>query len=172
MICKIARHELALLVRNDLSPADAAAVRNHLGCCFDCQKLYTELQAAMSVLDAVNTQQLEATHRSVLPKLEVALARPSRDEIARSRWRLSFRNTLVPCLVGVALFLIGIQLPDNSGSRVYPELHNVGVTNGVGMSVRAMSPTYVPVYDEPSWQSLEQLDRSRLGREPLRNVGY
>jgi len=72
MICKIARHELALLVRNDLSPADAAAVRNHLGCCFDCQKLYTELQAAMSVLDAVNTQQLEATHRSVLPKLEAA----------------------------------------------------------------------------------------------------
>ncbi len=172
MICKIARHELALLVRDDLSPADAAAVRNHLGGCFDCQKHYTELQAAMSALDAVNSQQLEATHRCVLPKLEAALAQPNRDLAVRNRWRLSFRNTLVPSLVGVALFLIGIQLPDNSGSRVYPELQNVGTTSGIGMHARALSPAFVPVYGEPSWQSLEQLDHSRLGREPLRNVGY
>ncbi len=173
MICTTARHQLALLVRNDLSPSDSASVRGHLATCFDCQQHFVELQVAMTALDTFKTDQLHATPRSVLPKLERALAAQAARVPAESRWRAAFRNSLIPCMIGTALFLLGIQLPDVSpSSQVGPSLDGNAAAIGQRLDLSGLPPNLVPVYLESSWQSLERLDRPVDDRRSLRNVSY
>lgn len=173
MICSTARQQLALLVRNDLAPTDAASVRGHLATCLDCCRHFTELQSAMDALDAFRSDALDASPRSILPKLHFALASRVAREPAESRWRAAFRNTLVPCMAGLALFLMGIQLPDyvSEQQSVLP-LDKQAAAVGHRVDFGGLPPNLVPVYLEPSWRSLERLDRPSNGREPLRNVSY
>lgn len=171
MMCTTARQQLALLVKNDLPPAESASVRGHMATCFDCQQHFAALQVAMNALDTFKTEQLEVSPRSVLPKLQLALATQAAREPAESRWRAAFRNTLVPTLIGVAMFLIGIQLPESSPSLPVAapyDGHAAAVSQRVELD--GLPPNFVPVYLEPSWQSLERLDRPIGDRRSLRNV--
>lgn len=173
MICSTARQQLALLVRNDLAPTDAVSVRGHMATCLDCCRHFAELQSAMDALDVFKSDDLKSSPRSVLPKLQRALVSRAAREPAETRWRAAFRNTLVPGMVGLALFLIGIQLPGSvSEQQSAQPLDQQAAAVGHRIDLGGLPPNLVPVYVEPSWKSLEQLDRPANGREPLRNVSY
>lgn len=169
MNCKTARRLMALLVRHDLSPSEAIATEDHLKVCKNCHFQFTQLQSASAALESYNTQHLVAAPRSILSRLQTELETETGladVTVEPSRWH-RFKSSLLPITIGAALFLVGIQIPE-----VNPTARSVAPI-GQRIDLSELPDSFVPVYQDSSWQSLQSLERASAKHpDALRNVGY
>ena len=74
MNCKKAKSHVALLIGQDLEPAVAEELRNHLDQCGDCHDHYRQMASCLEVLQTPEVEAWNTPGDSLWPQLSVRLA--------------------------------------------------------------------------------------------------
>lgn len=120
MNCPEVRPLLPTLVYDDLSPADAAAVRSHLDACPGCRDEFAGLVDARAALDAVATPAVNVDVARLYPELA------ARQERRARRWRRV--SVAAAALAAGLLVVLGLRL------QVRFEAHQLVIAWGGGPS--------------------------------------
>ncbi len=123
MKCKTAKHQMALAVGEDLSPAEIQELQRHLQDCSNCQQTWEQHQRGFAVLQRSRTNETRPKYDSVWPTLSQRLcerdAAPQRGEF--NGW-IAALAVMAGCVV---LFVFSIE--DSPSLDVRPQR---GVSSG------------------------------------------
>lgn len=165
MNCRFAREMIALWVGNDLTPAEAEAVNEHVEGCPDCQQHVEAMMNCSDVLETFKSETVKSKHDSVWPELEARLTQPASG--FSSRQSRSVLRSVGMLSVAALTFAVAI-LPDYVPRRPATEQFFSGIsvsdvsTNAVSASPerqQRLPRNFVPVYLDPSWQILDALKK-------------
>ncbi|MHC4875996.1 MAG: anti-sigma factor [Planctomycetota bacterium] len=178
MNCKFAREMIALWVGNDLTPAEAEAVNEHVEDCPDCQQHVEALLNSSDVLVAFNAATLQTHRDSVWPQLEQQIAQSATEPSPTLNPRRSVLRSLGMASVAALSFCVAI-LPDYLRDSITTE-HALpvfvdGVSN-VAVQGETATPLELPdnvtrVYPLESWLVLERLTDDDRPRPNIEHYG-
>ncbi len=176
MNCKFAREMIALWVGNDLTPAEAEPVNEHVEDCPDCQQHVEALLNSSDVLVAFNAATLQTRHDSVWPKLEQQIAQSTTGQGQNTR--RSVLRSLGMASIAALSFCIAIlpdYLRDNATAENAIPVFIDGVSN-VAVQDDSAAPQQLPadvirVYPLDSWLILEQLADDKGPRPNIEHYG-
>ena len=109
MNCKIAEHQMALAVGEDLSPAESQELQEHLQACLKCQKTWEQQRHGFAVLQHSRVQDVQRKSDSVWP----VLANRLRERAAESP-RGEFNGWFAALAVTAACVLVFVFSQDSS----------------------------------------------------------
>lgn len=111
MKCKTAKHQMALAVGEDLSPAEIQELQRHLQDCSNCQQTWEQHQRGFAVLQHSRTNETRPKSDSVWP----TLAQRLRERDAASQ-RGEFNGWIAALAVTAACVVLFVFSMDDSPS--------------------------------------------------------